>query len=372
VDGGHRRRARKARRIVLIATPNPCFDATIRLPSLSPGTVSRATATTTTAGGKGVNVARAAQALGEPHVRLATILPDQDGARYGECLSREGTTLLSVSVPGAIRTAVILLEDAGRVTVVNGPGAQIDEDCWDRFCDMFLAAVAPAEVVACSGSLPPGAPEDGYAQLTRAARGAGSRIVVDAAPPALAAALPYHPHLVCPNLSEAEGLLHARTDEQVDEIGADVPDRAVAAARNLHAAGAELAVVTAGSAGAGFAHAGGSGWEVSPTVDVVNPIGAGDAFVAGAAHALGTGLGIEAVVRYGLTTASASCETPLAGALDPIRAADLRRSIAADQSFEDPASPRDHAARRADGVGTARSAGTSAAMDGFGVTDAPS
>jgi 1-phosphofructokinase family hexose kinase len=312
---------------MLIATPNPCLDITVRLAALVPGTVSRATGTLTTAGGKGVNVARAARALGEPDVRFAALLPEEDGSRYAELLAGEGTRLLPVGVPGVTRIATIFLEDSGRVSVVNGRGPDIDVASWERFRDLIAEQLSPGDVLVCSGSLPPGVPVDAYGQLTRIAHSLGCRAVVDAAPAVLAAALPAGPDLVSPNLAEAEGLLYGRGDEQVDEVGDDIPERAIAAARELHAAGAELAVVTAGGAGAGFADAGGGGWIPSPQVTVANPIGAGDAFAGAAAVALGHGLNGADVVRRGMAAASASCEQDLAGYLDPGRAADLLEVI---------------------------------------------
>lgn len=312
---------------MLIVTPNPCLDITVRLAALVPGTVSRASSTLTTAGGKGVNVARAARALGEPDIRLAAPLPSVDGARYAELLADEGTELVAVPVPGVTRIATIFLEDSGRVSVVNGRGPEIGAASWNQFRALIAEQLRPGEVMVCSGSLPPGLPTDAYAQLVRIAHEAGCLAVVDAAPLALAAALPSGPDLVSPNLAEAEGLLFGRVDEQVDEVGDDVPDRAIAAARELQAAGAGLAVATAGGAGAAFAGTIGAGWLPSPQVTVANPIGAGDAFAAGAAAALHRGLTGVAVVRHGMAAASASCEQELAGTLDPARAADLLAAL---------------------------------------------
>jgi 1-phosphofructokinase family hexose kinase len=314
---------------MLIATPNPCLDITVRLAALVPGTVSRATATVTMAGGKGVNVARAARALGEPDVRVAALLPVGDGSRFAELLAGEGTELATVPVPGVTRVATILLEDSGRVTVVNGRGAEIAASAWAGFRELVSAGLRTGEVLVCSGSLPPGVPVEAYGELTRIAHAAGCRVIVDGAPTVLAAALAAGPDVVSPNLAEAEGLLHGRTDEQVDEVGDDIPERAIAAARELHAAGAALAVVTAGGAGAGFADRSGGGWIASPRITVVNPIGAGDAFAGAAARALARGVAGTDVVRWGMAAASASCERELAGDLLASRAAELFEIIAA-------------------------------------------
>jgi len=310
---------------VLVFTPNLCFDVTIDLPELVPGSVSRATATVTSAGGKGVNVVRAAGALtAAEQVRLAGFLADGDGARLASFLSDEGTAFHPVHVDGAVRVASILLEQSGRVTVINGRGPDISADRWAAMVELIDDIVGPGELIVCSGSLPPGVPADGYAQIVALGHRKGSQVVVDAAPEPLAACLSEQPDLVSPNLSEAEAMLFGRTSELVHEEGADVPDRAVVAARALHVAGARRAVVTAGAAGAALCTADGTWWLVAAPVTVLNPIGAGDAFVGGASVALTEGATDLEVVRAGIASGSASCEQKVAGRVDAGRVADLR------------------------------------------------
>lgn len=312
---------------MLVVTPNLTFDVTVRLPALIPGAVVRASATVTTGGGKGVNVVRAANARGVGGTRLLGFLPTDDGDRLTELLADEGVDLLGVPAAGAVRVCSIFLEDTGRTTVVNGRGPQISGDQWAALRDAVDTALQPGELLVCSGSLPPGVPADGYAQLVALAHAKNSPAVVDAAPEPLAAALAHHPDLVCPNLSEAEGLLHGRVDEQVDEAGDDIAERAAAAAAALHHAGAVRAVVTAGSAGAALATADGRWWLSAPQVTVVSPIGAGDSFVGGAAQALAAGRPDLDMVIQGMATASASVEQQLAGGVDPERAAALAALI---------------------------------------------
>ncbi|WP_196073324.1 1-phosphofructokinase family hexose kinase [Nakamurella alba] len=318
---------------MLIATPNLCLDVTVRIPQLVPGGIHRATSTTTTAGGKGVNVSRAARALSGVEAAtpvLMGFLPVDDGDRFARLYqAEESGRLLPVAVPGVMRLATILLPADGPVTVINGRGPDIDPATWSRFCSKLARALTGQDVLLCSGSLPPGVPVDGYAQLVRLARSAGVPVLVDAAPAVLEAALPAGPDLVSPNLSEAEGLLDGRVDEQVHEEGDDIPDRAIRAAKELHARGARRAVVTAGSAGAALATDDGSWWLEAVRVDAVNPIGAGDCFAAGAALALTTGASDVDVVRRGMAAATASVEHPVAGRLDPARAAGLFEQITA-------------------------------------------
>ncbi len=315
---------------MLIATPNLSLDITIRLDRLRPGTVARATATDTSAGGKGVNVARAALALGAGP-ELAGFLPAQDGSRLATMLAREGTAFHPVAVDGELRVASILLEADGRVTVINGRGPDIDPAHWARFTTLVAERAAGARVLICSGSLPPGVPDDGYRQLVDIGHRAGIPVIVDAAPVVLRHALKSRPDLVSPNLSEAEGLLIGRVDEDVHEQGDDIAERAVRAAGALHAAGAVRAVVTAGAAGAALCNGEGTWWLPAQPVQVVNPIGAGDCFAAGAALSLIADSPDVDIVRRGMATASASCETATAGRLDPVRAEQLYHAIRAER-----------------------------------------
>ncbi len=319
---------------MLIATPNLCLDITIRLPRLVPGAIARATATDISAGGKGVNVARAGALIGAAPV-LTGFLPIEDGARLADLLAVEGIAFRPVDVAGVLRVASILLEDNGRVTVVNGRGPAIEGDQWHAFKALIAAAAVDAGVLICSGSLPPGLPRDAYRKLVDIGHHAGVPVIVDAAPDVLHAALTARPDLVSPNLAEAEGLLFGRSDELVDEQSVDIRRRAVSAATALHRSGAARAVVTAGSAGAALSSDAGTWWLAAPRVEVVNPIGAGDCFVAGAGIAMVAGAHDVDIVRRGMASASASCETATAGRLDPDRAAELFDVIAAEPAARD-------------------------------------
>ncbi len=320
---------------MLVVTPNLCFDVTVRLPLLTPGTVARATTTVTTAGGKGVNVMRAAAAIGAQRSRLVGFTPNDDAARLRALLSDDVIELIGVRTPGQLRIATILLEDSGRASVINGCGPEIDQSGWRQLLEAVRDNLVRGEVLACSGSLPPGVPTDGYAQLVRLAHDAGCVAVVDAAPEPLAAALPDRPDLVSPNLSEAEGLLHGRTHELVDDRTPDVQQRAVAASRALHAAGAVRAVVTAGDAGAALTTADCTWWSPAPLVNLASPIGAGDSFIAGAAVAMAAGRPDLDVLLAGIATAAASCESEKAGDVDPARVAELLAQLGAAELIAD-------------------------------------
>jgi 1-phosphofructokinase family hexose kinase len=307
-------------RPMLVAGPNLTIDRTSTIDELRPGDVLRFADVVVTPGGKGVNVARVAQALSAPAL-LVGFTPGRTGAAAAGLLGDEGLDVRAVPVGGEIRATIVVLERGGRVTVINEPGPPLDAGDWERYEAAVAAALPAHRVLACSGSVPPGAPADAYARLVAAAAERDVPAIVDSGGPLLAAALAAEPAVVAPNLAEAEGLLRGRADETV-EAGPpeEVRRRAEAAAGALVERGARQAVVTAGAAGAAVAGAAGVGWHPAPAVTVRNPIGAGDALVGGLGVALERGEPFERAVVLGLATAAASVESARAGGVDPGRA----------------------------------------------------
>ncbi len=312
---------------MLIAGPNLTVDRTSTLPELRPGEVLRLADVIVTAGGKGLNVARAARALGVP-AALVAFLPGHMGRAVAALIAEEGVTLQGVPTSGELRSTSVILEPSGRATVLNEPGPMVSDERWVALEVVVDDALVDHRVLVCSGSLPPGAPADGYARLTARAQDAGARAVVDAGGPVLAAALTAHPDVVAPNLAEAEGVLFGRADEAV-EASPDARDRAMAAAHELVHRGARAAVVTAAAAGAAVAWDGGPVWLDAPRVTVSNPIGAGDVLTSGLAAALERGASVLEAAREGVAAAAASVEAPKAGELDRRRMRELLGRMAA-------------------------------------------
>ena len=318
---------------MLIVTPNPAVDYTVRLAELRVGEVLRTRPGRAVAGGKGGNVARAARCLGV-HATVLALMP-QGGREHLEALyAAEGFALRSVPVAGQVRTCTAIIEDGGRVTLLNEPGADVTDDDWARLMDAVRQhCTTDAErLVLCSGSLPPGAPANGYAQIVRLGHELGCEVIVDASREVLGHALAAGADLVSPNVSEAEAALSGSAGtagEPVDDDGADVPERAQAAAAGLLGRGARWAVVTAGSAGAAVAGPDYAAWLPAPRVIAANPIGAGDSFLAGVATARLAGRDWPAAVRRGLASGSASVEQAGAGVVDPARVDELERTFGA-------------------------------------------
>lgn len=308
---------------MLIVNPNIAIDRTIRLGHLEPGTVIRTGPGVTTLGGKGVNVAR----IGRRYGHTATVLcfvPEDDARLVRELAAQEGADLAGVDVPGRARGASILLENSGRVTVLNEPGVSVGAEHVEALARLAATRLLGEETLVCSGSLPPGAPGDTYGRLVALGRKAGVRTVVDAHGDALRLVLDSRPDVVSPNLHEVEAVLLGTSGESVDDLGGpDLVERAAAAVDGLLAGGARAAIVSAGSHGAAFSLESEVWWCPAPRVEVVNPIGAGDSLVGGLVHALEAGRDWPDAVAFAVSVASASCEDERAGGVDPARVSEL-------------------------------------------------
>lgn len=309
---------------MLIAGPNLTIDRTLSIDELRPGEVLRFERVVVTPGGKGLNVARTARALGHPAV-LVSFLPGHTGRAAAALIAEEGVELAGVSCTGELRSTAIVLERGGRTTVLNEPGPEISPEDWDRYERELRARLDGHRVLVCSGSVPPGSPPDAYGRLAALAHGAGLVSVVDASATTLTHALSARPGVVAPNLGEAEQALGLSRGGEAVEAAADARPRALAAAAALVERGASAAVVTAAAAGAALASAHAEPqWLAAPTVaQVRNPIGAGDVLTSALAAALERGEPLADAARTGVAAASASVEHPTAGELDAERAREL-------------------------------------------------
>ncbi len=294
---------------MLAVCPNPTIDRLVVLGELRPGTVDRARQNLAFPAGKSVSAARGARAGGaRPEVHA--LLPEVGSDWYLTTLRAEGMDVVAHSCPGHVRESIIVIEDSGRVTVLNGTGAPVEWTLWDHFVAAAVERVSPGEWVICSGSFPPGVGPDALARLVAAVAAAGGRLALDTGPAWLPHALagPAAPSLVTPNLAEAEAVLAGDARVENTWVGAGAVERAASAAAALQARGVESVVVTAGSAGLAWATAEGSGRLPGQRVAVRNPIGAGDAFTGGLVARLEQGTPFAEAVAWGMATSCAAIE----------------------------------------------------------------
>lgn len=304
--------------MIVCVAANPSVDKLFEVERLRVGAIHRPLAFVQVPGGKGLNVARAAHALGA-EVTATGILAGHAGRWVAEALAAEGVRASFVWVEGETRASLSVADrEGGGLTEFYEAGTDVGPDGWGRLEARVAELVPGADWLTISGNAPPGAPADGYARIVGLARAAGVRVALDARDVALALAVEAGPTLVKVNAEEAAGLLGVT----VDSIG-EARDAAREIRSRLPRGGA--AIVTRGAEGAVAALPGGEVVLGRLYVRGPYPVGSGDAFLGGLVTALERGAGWAEAIRLALGAAAANAEVPGAGRLDPARARALAR-----------------------------------------------
>ena len=295
---------------LLVVAPNPSIDRVHEVDRLDVGGINRPTRVVAVAGGKGLNVARAAVTLGGDVVVVA-IVGGRAGDWIGERLTTDGIHAILIETTGETRTCLTILDrSSGDLTELYEAGEPLAAGTWERFEAALVDRLDRGDVaaMAMSGSLPPGAPTDGYARLTRLAADRSVAAFVDGHGASLEAAIAAGPAVVKVNADEAGGV--TGTEVRTADDGAR-------AGRALLARGAGAAIITLGVAGAVGVEAGGA-WRLhGPPERGTYPVGSGDAFLAGLIVGRARGTSLPESARLAMAAAAANALTPGAGILDP-------------------------------------------------------
>lgn len=278
---------------------HPAIDRTLELSTpLEPGRLHRVSRVWERAGGKGVNVASVLSGLGAPTLAVLPVA-GLNGARLEALLERQGIPHRALRVSGESRETQTIVDGGPHPTEVYESGPGLSSADLERF-----ETLMPAEIswVIVSGSLPPGLEVSAFGawlgQLSQR-----YRVAVDTSGAALRAALTAGVHLVKPNASELEGLgLTVR--EVFERFGVRV----------LYSLGAD-----------GLEYVGPEGQfaQAAIPVSVVNPVGAGDAALAGFVFAQTRGETIQHALQHAAACGAAACLEPVAGIVDPEKLAAL-------------------------------------------------
>lgn len=286
---------------VLTITLNPAVDVSTSVERIEPVHKLRCAPGRRDPGGGGVNVARVIARLGGD---VAAVFPA--GGPVGELLHRlvldEGLAARAIPISGVTRESFTVLERATNNEyrfVLPGPALTPTEF---NKCLSSVEQTHGARYAVASGSLPPGAPVDGYARIATAVKAGGGRFVLDASGEALQCALTAGVYLVKPNAAELETLFGSplKNDAAI-----------LAAARDLIGGGAaEIVAVSRGSRGAILVTADEALAAESVAVPVASSVGAGDSFLGALVWSLARGDVLETAFRYALAGGAAALLRP--------------------------------------------------------------
>jgi 1-phosphofructokinase family hexose kinase len=306
-----------AHMLCVTITLNAAIDATYTIDRFARGMVNRVFRKTMVPGGKGNNVARVLAALGHS-VTTSGFIAGTSGTFIEQELRATPNVATSFArVAGESRTCLTLLEqDTRSVSELLEPGVEVLDADAERFLAEVGTTAIGADVVVLAGSLPHGLPADYYAQLLAALRPICTWLVLDTSGDALKFGLAGQPHLIKPNAAEMATLMgkEATVQEMVNfaqqELIGPVLDQNAQVLLSLGAQGAAII----GQRTAWLAQ--------PPAITVVNPVGAGDALLAGFVDAKSRQYDDVAALTQAVATGTAAALQPLAGVIVP---ADIER-----------------------------------------------
>jgi 1-phosphofructokinase len=278
-------------------TLNPCVDRTAWISGFQYGEFNAVTKTNIDVSGKGINVSVALAQLGVPtHCVYFNYRNDEKVVpRFLEQKAIPGTAL---AVDGSLRMNVKLFDEATRVmTECNEKGFPVTEADVARAFDAIVAQIDRSTAVVLTGSVPPGVPDDFYAQLIREVKRRGKVAILDADKALLREGITACPDYVKPNRSELQRL----TGRELNTLG-----EIVGAAKELVAGGIGHVCVSMGADGAILCSEEGVVYSKGASIDVKGVQGAGDSLVAGMCMAIQDGLGLADTLRYAVAVANGS------------------------------------------------------------------
>jgi 1-phosphofructokinase/tagatose 6-phosphate kinase len=287
--------------VIVTVTLNAAMDRTLVVPNFQLGQRHRASSGYVSAGGKGINVARALKRLGAPVV-CTGLAGGRNGTLIVEDLTHEGILNDFVRIRGESRTSTLVLDPlSGATTEIYEWGPEVGEDELDMLREKLSYLSQGADVV------DPGV----YGELIRELNRRHVLCVLDGEGEPLRHGVEAEPYLVSPNQHEAEALVgHEFHDEE--DLAAGLDEVADLGARNV------LITVETGC----YALLREDRSEVRlraglPRQDPVSAAGSGDVMLAAFIAARAAGRSFEDAVRSGVAAGAASVLEPGPGRFDP-------------------------------------------------------
>ena len=287
--------------MLITITPNPVLDKTITVKHIVFDEMSRAIGVQQDWGGKGFNVSRALHAMGRENLAMGFI-GGATGQKLQHGLDDLGIATDLVSISGETRTNIVITAvESKRYIKVNEAGPTLQPVEIDGLFERIQQRIHPGDICALCGSLPPGIPDDFYADMVTLIQNYGARALLDTSGPPLQLGLAAHPFLIKPNAVEASMLTGYPVNTLTD---------AKAAASFLLQTGVNIVALSLGAQGLILTYKRDSGvcmmHAAPPQVQVVHPTGAGDALLAGIIYALDNCWSMEDVAHWAVASGTAT------------------------------------------------------------------
>jgi 6-phosphofructokinase 2 len=286
---------------IITLTVNPALDTYTTIDRLEPNKKLRCQPPMIDPGGGGVNVARVIHRLGGKSTAIYT-RGGHTGKIYSDLLNKEGVDQDPVEIEQSLRENFAVTESStGNLFRFGLPGPVLKKSEYKSILDK-IENINNVEFLVASGSLPPEAPVDFFAQVAKKAKKNNLKFILDTSGKALSEILKVGAFLLKPNNEELEALTGKKATNLKEqkklllEILVNYP--------------VEVIVLSLGPKGAILATGNKATHFPALKVTAQSSIGAGDSMVAGIVYSLSMGKSLEEAVLYGLACGSATLKSP--------------------------------------------------------------
>jgi 1-phosphofructokinase family hexose kinase len=247
------------------------------------------------AGGKGVNISRALQNAGVANTAVV-VVGEENSEEFCDSLNRFGLDCIFLEKPGRIRENLTIHH--GEVeTRISFSGFAVDDSLLDEV--FSLMELSTDTLVTFTGSIPKGITKAAAIAFLQKLKNNGVKLVLDCRSFELADIQAVKPWLIKPNQQEISQWFGAAVNTM---------DQAAMYAQKLYSMGVVNAMVSMGNQGA-VLYSNGLWKAVTPELDPVSTIGAGDSSIAGFLCAVTHGSDKRECLRYAVAFGSAACLT---------------------------------------------------------------
>ncbi|WP_232697331.1 1-phosphofructokinase [Brevibacillus daliensis] len=303
--------------MILTVTCNPSIDCRYNLPSFQKNGVHRSKQLQRTAGGKGLNVSRVLHLLGNSFMSTG-FLGGTNGNWILNELNQMGIQHQFVPIQEETRSCLAILTEEPSQTEILEQGPRISQEEKNVFLNVFESLLEKAEWISASGSLPLGLGSDFYLELGKLVRQKGKKFILDSSGESLEMGIMAQPFLIKPNREEFASMFQ----EEMHNL-----EQVAKRARELCHRGVQNVLVSLGGDGALLVTDSTILKADIPAIRVVNPVGSGDAMIAGCLHAFANEGSIDEALRYGCATGMANALEEETGKVDPDLVKDLASKV---------------------------------------------
>jgi 1-phosphofructokinase family hexose kinase len=286
--------------LILTLTINPAIDRSILVDRLVFEDRAYILSQSDGTGGRGIIASRVLHSFGVK-TKAITTSGGKNGKLFEKLLGTAGFPLEVVRIANDIRTNLTITDKQGLTAKLNEVGPELTHQEAEAVTEAVVRQLPGADWLMLCGSLPRGVPEDFYCDLIKAARKQGVKTLLDADGAALRIGVEAGPSVVSPNQHEAERLLNRALITRAHFR------EAVTRIREM---GAESVLLSLGGRGVVATNANQMLEAVPPRIDVLSPIGAGDALSAAFLWALSKKNDFPDAVRWGVAAGTAYSVLP--------------------------------------------------------------